>query len=175
MKYCFVLSLLFINSLFSYAQIVVDNATFFNKSQKDSLEAQMLGMYHSSTVQSLIFTTNTLNGQGITNYGMNIFNDYGVGISGVNNGFVIVMSKKERQVQLLTGYGLEWILPDSLCQNIINDIIPFFKKGLYCKGLQLALNRIDHKVSGYPWEAKAIKLRNLNQGDNGKIIKDSVP
>ncbi|HEY9845384.1 MAG TPA: TPM domain-containing protein, partial [Candidatus Caenarcaniphilales bacterium] len=59
-----------------------------------------------------------------------LFNSWGVGKKGQDNGVLFLISKGERRVEIETGYGLESILPDALVGNIISQkITPQFKQG----------------------------------------------
>jgi uncharacterized protein len=59
-----------------------------------------------------------------------LFNYWGIGKKGQNNGVLLLISKGDRRVEIETGYGIEGILPDAKVGNIINTkITPQFKKG----------------------------------------------
>lgn len=56
----------------------------------------------------------------------NILNSWGVGEKGRDNGLVILIAKKQREIQIETGYGLESMLPDAVCRRIENEyMIPY--------------------------------------------------
>ncbi len=59
-----------------------------------------------------------------------LFNYWGIGKKGKNNGVLLLISKSDRRVEIETGYGIEPILPDAKVGNIIDtQIIPRFKQG----------------------------------------------
>ncbi len=59
-----------------------------------------------------------------------LFNKWGIGKKGKDNGVLFLISVGDRRVEIETGYGVEGILPDAKVGNIINtQIIPRFKKG----------------------------------------------
>ena len=59
-----------------------------------------------------------------------LFNYWGIGKKGKDNGVLLLISKGDRRVEIETGYGIEAILPDAKVGNIINtQITPRFKKG----------------------------------------------
>lgn len=47
-----------------------------------------------------------------------LFNKWGVGKKGWDNGLLILVSNKDRRVEFETGYGLVGILPDIACKQI---------------------------------------------------------
>lgn len=64
-----------------------------------------------------------------------LFNRWGIGKKGKDNGVLLLISKGERRVEIETGYGVEAILPDAQVGNIIRqEITPHFKKADYDGG-----------------------------------------
>lgn len=58
-----------------------------------------------------------------------LFNYWGIGKEGEDNGVLLLISKGERRVEVETGYGVEDILPDAKVGNIISQkITPTSKK-----------------------------------------------
>src|ERR671933_606729 len=67
-----------------------------------------------------------------------LFNYWGIGKKGKDNGGLLLISKGDRRVAIETGYGMKAILPDAKVGNIINtQITPRFKQGDF-KGGTLA-------------------------------------
>ncbi|AFY37008.1 protein of unknown function DUF477 [[Leptolyngbya] sp. PCC 7376] len=65
-----------------------------------------------------------------------LFNTWGIGKAGVNNGVLFVISKGDRRVEIETGYGVEEFLPDARVGAIIDkQIIPAFKEGDFDSGV----------------------------------------
>ncbi|HPY41286.1 MAG TPA: TPM domain-containing protein, partial [Thiolinea sp.] len=78
------------------------------------------------------------------------------GSAQVDNGLLIFVAVKDRRVQILTGYGLEAILPDVITSRIIREeITPAFQKGDYAGGLKAAVTRIDGILQMDPELAKS--------------------
>ncbi|MGK7962530.1 TPM domain-containing protein [Crocosphaera sp.] len=64
-----------------------------------------------------------------------LFNHWGIGKQGEDNGILFLISVGDRRVEIETGYGIEPILPDAKVGQIIeNKITPQFKKGYYNLG-----------------------------------------
>ncbi|MEG4037149.1 TPM domain-containing protein [Microcoleus sp. S36b_A4] len=58
-----------------------------------------------------------------------LFNFWGIGKKGKNNGFLLLISSGERRVQIETGSGIQSILPDAKVVGIIKtEITPRFKQ-----------------------------------------------
>lgn len=64
-----------------------------------------------------------------------LFNYWGIGKKGQDNGVLFLISVGDRRVEIETGYGVEAILTDAKVGNIIDTkIIPQFKKGDFAGG-----------------------------------------
>jgi uncharacterized protein len=59
-----------------------------------------------------------------------LFNHWGIGKEGVDNGVLFLTSVGDRRVEIETGYGIEGVLPDAQVGNIIgSQITPRFRQG----------------------------------------------
>jgi uncharacterized protein len=75
------------------------------------------------------------------------FNTWGIGDHTMNNGVLLLVSRNPRRVRIEVGKGLQAILTDDVCQQIVDDsLVPNFKKGLYFAGLKGAVAAIVQKV-----------------------------
>ncbi len=69
-------------------------------------------------------------------YATALFNEWKIGKKGADNGVLLLVSLKDRRVEIETGYGAEGVLPDARTGNIIrNHIIPRFKQEDYQGGI----------------------------------------
>ena len=58
--------------------------------------------------------------ESIQTYSNKIFNGWGIGKKGEDNGLLILITVEERRIQVETGYGLEGILPDGRIGRILD-------------------------------------------------------
>ncbi|MFO0468185.1 MAG: TPM domain-containing protein [Bacteroidota bacterium] len=73
-----------------------------------------------------------------------LFNLWGIGKSGADNGLLILFVLDQKRVEFETGNGLESVLPDAICKRIItNELIPSFKNEAYGEGLLKGINAIS--------------------------------
>lgn len=80
-----------------------------------------------------------LNGESNTSareLSMELFDLWGVGKKGEDNGLIILLCINSGEVFIRTGYGLEGALPDALATQICSEeMLPYFKKGDWGQGL----------------------------------------
>lgn len=73
---------------------------------------------------------------------------------------------------IATGYGLEGAVPDAITKRIVNnEILPYFKQGMYFKGLDEATDRIIELTKG---EYTADEYRKATSGSAGSAIPGIV-
>ena len=64
-----------------------------------------------------------------------LFNAWGVGKAGKDNGVLILHVIDQRRVEIETGYGAATVLTDARCKQIIDEVtIPFFKRSSFADG-----------------------------------------
>lgn len=91
----------------------------------------------------------------IEDYTVRVARGWQVGLKDKNNGAVLFVFVQDHKMFLQVGYGLEGVLPDALCKQIISDqIAPHFKSGDFDGGMVsgvqsiLAATRGEYKGTG---------------------------
>lgn len=132
-------------------QPIIDQANLLNQTEYAQLSQYIRDIYDSGKAQiGLVIVTST--GQDdIFSYAMHVAEKWQLGTAKYDNGLLIVVAVNDRRIQILTGYGLEGILPDIITHRIIqNQITPYFKQGQYSQGLQAGLTEINHILNQDP-------------------------
>ena len=72
-----------------------------------------------------------------------LFQRWGIGGEGKNTGVLILFVLDSHDIRIMTGVGIEGVLPDATCSRIIHEnMIPAFRQGDYSGGLCLGALRI---------------------------------
>jgi uncharacterized protein len=76
-----------------------------------------------------------------------LFNHWGIGKAGINNGVLFLTSVGDRRVEIETGYGVELLIPDATIATLINtEIIPRLRRrdwnGGILAGTQALVNEL---------------------------------
>lgn len=80
-------------------------------------------------------------------FAQTLFERWGLGQKGRDNGLLVLMVRDQRVVRMHTGYGLEGALPDLLIDRIQREhMAPSFKQGEYGAGLLAGLLQVDRVV-----------------------------
>ncbi|NOX84488.1 MAG: TPM domain-containing protein [Chlorobi bacterium] len=157
--------------IIAQGQSVIDNGNFFSESEITALTAIIQKIKNETTVENMVYTTMSLKRKNPLEYGLKIAEKYHVGKKGINNGILILVSKTDRKVQILTGHGIEWIIPETETKKIVNRMVPYFKQQDFFGGVKNALAQIEKKVSRPRWKIYEIPLNKISENDLGKIIR----
>ena len=114
-----------------------------------------------TTAQLAVLTINTLDGEPIEDYALEVLRQWGIGSKEQNNGALIVVAVKDRRSRIEVGYGLEGSLPDGLTGRIQDQyMIPYFKDGNYSKGILQGYKAAAAKIAqGYNTELSGVKYQ----------------
>ncbi|MUG99587.1 TPM domain-containing protein [Scytonema sp. UIC 10036] len=84
----------------------------------------------NGTEMAVVTVSETVPAASPKKFAIELFNYWGIGKKGQDNGVLFLISVGDRRVEIETGYGVEAILPDAKVGNIIKaQIISRFKKG----------------------------------------------
>lgn len=129
--------------------IVTDYTNTLSAEQQRSLEEKLVAFNDSTSSQVAVVIMSSVGNYDISDYAVQLYNQWGIGQKQKNNGVLILVAKDDRKVFITTGYGMEGVLPDALCKRIVNnDILPNFKAGYYYQGIDAAVNSIMSIVKG---------------------------
>jgi uncharacterized protein len=134
-------------------RLVNDFAGIINDSQERQLENKLVQFNDTTSTQITIVTVRSLNGLTPEVFADQIGEKWGVGQKGKNNGIVILVKPRigneKGQARISVGYGLEGVMTDATSKQIIEqEMKPYFSKGDYYSGIDLAVNTIMSLVKG---------------------------
>ncbi|MEM6803643.1 MAG: TPM domain-containing protein, partial [Bacteroidota bacterium] len=101
----------------------------------------------STSIQIAVVIVHSIGTENPKSFATRLFNHWGIGQEGLDNGLLIFTVMDQRRTEFETGYGLEGILPDLLCYKIaMQELVPEFKEGNYGEGLIAAVESIKSIV-----------------------------
>lgn len=130
-------------------RLLNDYSGILTPSQHDSLEARLVEFNDSTSNQILVILTPLLGDEEIMDLGTRIGQEWAIGEKELDNGLVIITKTKCEEepfgdVAIVTGFGLEGVLPDVLCARIIDDyMISHLAEGDYYGAVNSALDVIE--------------------------------
>ena len=129
-------------------QFVSDVAHIIEPEALQRINETLQSLRQTHGVEGVVITLPTIGNDGsIEELALKILRGWGVGSKVDNSGFVMLISLDSRQIRIETGYGLEGVLPDALCSQIIaHRMVPHFKRGDYSTGILSGVQAIQETI-----------------------------
>lgn len=155
-------------------KLVNDFAGMLSADQRQALETKLVRFDKETSTQIAVISVDDLQGLDVSDYAARIFDRWGIGRDGSDNGILILMKPKTAdssgQVFISTGYGLEGAVPDALAGRIVDyDLLPAFRAGDYYAGLDSATNTLMGLTRG-EFTAQQYLDRHGGGGRAGAIV-----
>jgi uncharacterized protein len=145
---------------------VNDFAGILSRNARDSLAAVSESLFKKIGVVLVVVTTPTLEGYAIEEMANKLFEKWGIGKKGTDEGVLVLLAVEERSVRIETGYGAERYLTDVQSKRIIRDAAAsYLSNNQWGAGVGL----IVAEVAALSAEAHAIPLQEIAG------VKEGVP
>lgn len=129
-------------------QPIVDQAKILSETETQQLNQKILALYQQGKAQIGVIIVPTTGQGSIFDFALRTGEKWQLGSAKRDNGLLIAIAVNDRKIQILTGYGLEGVLPDVVLSRIIrNQMTPYFKQGQYAQGISSALDEITRIVN----------------------------
>ena len=128
---------------------VTDGSNLLSPAMRESLDQRLKAYQASTGHQVLVWIGDTTGGDPLEDWTVRAFAAWKVGRKGLDDGLVLFVFTKDRQVRMEVGYGLEGQVPDILASRIIREtILPRLKAGDADGALNEGVDRILKVVGG---------------------------
>ncbi len=120
-----------------------DYAGVLKPQERSALAKVLNDLEARTTAQLAVVTVGSLEGGQIDDFAVKLFNKWGIGQKGKDNGVLLLVAVKDRKARIEVGYGLEAILPDALAGRVLDEqLFPAFRQERYADGLLAAARRL---------------------------------
>jgi uncharacterized protein len=127
---------------------VTDRASLLSPETKDRITKVVGNLEAKTGAEIAVVTVDRLDSGDIKGTAVSIFNGWGLGKKGKDNGILILLAVQDRKVHIEVGYGLEHIITDGMAGEIIrNEMAPYFKHGDYDTGFRRAVDALADLVA----------------------------
>jgi uncharacterized protein len=117
---------------------VSDLAGVITPEARTRLEALCAELEQKTGAQMAIVTVQSLDGEGVENYAVNLFKQLGVGSKKDNRGVLLLVAPHERKYRIEVGYGLEPVINDARAGDAGRAMVPFLRQNDYGKAAEVA-------------------------------------
>jgi len=136
---------------------IVDEANLLSAEDKRALEQDLKALEEKSTDQLVVYTTRSLQGYPIEDFGYRLGRHWQIGQQGKNNGVILIVAPSDRKVRIEVGRSLEPQLTDLMTKLIIeNAILPAFRRNDFAGGIKAGVRDIRDVLLG---DAEEVKQR----------------
>jgi len=128
---------------------VNDFTYLYTQEEADTLNQLIVGHKNATTNQIAVVTINDsiITPANLGDYCTTLFNAWGIGEKGKDNGVLLCIVPKAHLLQITTGYGLEKKLTNAECKMILDSIIaPEFKYSDYYAGTKNGILAIINEI-----------------------------
>src|SRR5216683_2886964 len=151
------------------AGYVSDLAGVIRPEAKERLEALCAEVEQKTGAQMAIVTVQSLEGESVENYAVDLFKQLGVGSKKDNRGVLLLVAPNERKYRIEVGYGLEPLINDARAGDAGRAMVPFLRQRDYGKAAevgawQLAKYIADDAGVALSGQPPAERIR--NRGDD---------
>ncbi len=162
-------------SVFAYASpgkptgFVNDFANILSVQEKQDIEAKLVNLQKGTGFEVSVVTVTSLGGDTIEQYAVKLFEEWGIGQKGKDNGLLVLVAPNEREVKIETGYGTGAVVTDLQSGNIIRTVMtPAFKEGKYGAGISSAVDALGAIITNSP-EAAQYSVDNSSAQNSGSL------
>ncbi len=132
-----------------YSGYVNDYANIISRPTESALSSLISQVERMTTAQLAIVTVGSTYPLDIETYAVRLFEKWGIGQKGKDNGVLLLIAMKDRKMRIEVGYGLEGAIPDALAKVIIQDYVtPSFKAGDFDEGITKGALGIIRLIAG---------------------------
>ncbi|MDE2027969.1 MAG: TPM domain-containing protein [Candidatus Omnitrophica bacterium] len=118
---------------------VVDQSGIIDGNTRNLLEGWILELKQKTGAEVAVVTVDTTEPLPIEEYAVNLFQRFGIGQKGKDNGVLLLVAYKDRHIRIEVGYGLEGAITDAYSKRIISAIMtPAFRQGDFSGGIKNA-------------------------------------
>ncbi len=125
---------------------VADYANIISAEDSKQIVSSSEELNQKFKAQIVVATLLTINGEDIDAYANQLFRKWQIGDAEKNNGVLLLVVKNDHVMRVEVGYGLEGAITDGYSGEIIDGLVPYFKKEKYSEGIIEAYKKLATRI-----------------------------
>ncbi|MDR0371387.1 MAG: TPM domain-containing protein [Prevotellaceae bacterium] len=122
-----------------------------NRSTVDRLNSRLLQLEQETGAEIAVVLVNSIGDEEIKMFATELFEEWGIGKAGADNGLLILFVLDRRAITFETGYGLEGIVPDAIAKRIQSQaMLPEFRNEDYDAGFIAGIDMLADIIKKEP-------------------------
>lgn len=143
---------------------VNDFAQVLPPETEKSLNGKIQSYKDATGIEVAVVTVPSLQGYGIDQFTIKLAQNWGVGQKERDNGVVLLLAPKEREVRIEVGYGLEGDLTDGRSGQILDQVaVPYFKKEDWSGGINATVDELISYLGQQTYQARLAEKEQIRQ------------
>ncbi|MBU1075672.1 MAG: TPM domain-containing protein [Spirochaetes bacterium] len=129
---------------------VNDLANVLSSENVNSMELLLTKLERVSGIEIAVVTLPSIGDYTIEQAAVELFEKWGIGKKGKDNGLLFILAKNERKIRIEVGYGLEEAMTDGMAGRLLDTYgIPYLKENNYDQGIYLTTMAIVTTLTKY--------------------------
>ncbi|MBP9822341.1 MAG: TPM domain-containing protein [Candidatus Pacebacteria bacterium] len=155
-------------------KFVQDMANVLSDSEEAQLEQKVRAFQAQTDTQIVIVTIPSLQGYPeILDYANRLFDQWKVGVKGVDKGVIVAVAPNDRQSRIHVGYGLEGDLTDGFCGETLRTVgRPFFKDTKWFGGLNAVTDAIIQRLGTKTQAQRAEEAKAQAEAYKARVLEE---
>ena len=150
---------------------VTDLTGTLTAGQQTALEQKLSAFEAAKGAQLAVLIVPTTEPEDIAQYSIRVFDEWKLGRKNIDDGALLLVAKNDRRVRIEPARGLEGVLPDALCNRIIDETLrPAFRQGNFYGGIDAALDQMMKLIQGEPLPPPEERWRPARRGHGGGLL-----
>lgn len=143
---------------------VSDFARILTPEIRTPLETALRQFEQETTVEIAVVTVPSLQGDTIEGYSVRLFEKWGIGKKGVDNGLLLLFDNESKRVRIEVGYGMEPYIPDSLAGFLLDvNFVPQRARGNVPLGLVSTARAMAQAVKDSSYVPGTVRTRPVSE------------
>lgn len=131
-----------------YGFAVNDFANVIPAAQEQQIESIIDELEQKTGAEIAVVTVPSLDGGEIDDFTTRLYEKWGIGQKGKDNGLMFLTAMQDRKMRIEVGYGLEGAIPDAKAGRIQRDVItPYFKSGKPSDGILAGVAILSQEIA----------------------------
>jgi uncharacterized protein len=126
-----------------------DYAVVLDVKLRAGLESRLAAYEKETTHQIAVLTVTSLNGEAIEAFSLRVANAWGLGRKGLDNGVLLLVAPRERQVRIELGKQMGVYVSDAQAASITAGMLVLFKNGDLGGGVELGVTELMKACRAY--------------------------
>lgn len=134
-----------------YGGFVSDPDKNLTNTELQELNEKLLQLEKDSSAEFAIVILNSIGESTPKDFAVELFNKWGIGKKGKDNGLLLLLVMDQRRWEFETGYGLEGVLPDAILKRIGEDrLVPKLRQKKMSEGFMDVVAEITRNIKNEP-------------------------